>query len=157
MWLWVWTWQSYQCRFGREYGKAFNAVFYVSLTARSDLYTSLFSTPSFLLKSRPHPQRGTADAEVKVPSVGEPRAVKFSPLKAWSRSDYSHAFFAHSQKVLPFKFLPSRSIQLHLFQIFSPLLPGLKCGLCRFPSSRAIDEGSCVECLRNENRLQSMC
>ena len=44
--------------------------------------------------------RGVADAEIKVQSV-ENTELKGSPLKAWSRSVYSHVCYAYSQRFLP--------------------------------------------------------
>ena len=39
------------------------------------------------------PQWGAADAEIKVPS-GENTELKHSPFNAWSRSVYSHTYYA---------------------------------------------------------------
>ena len=68
------------------------------------------------------PQWGTADSEIKVPSVENPELTNVShrfPLKAWCRSEYSHACFAY----YCFNFcLPSPfSIIFLLFQILSLL------------------------------------
>ena len=41
-----------------------------------------------------------ADAEIKVFCCG-PRADKCSPFKAWSRSEYSHAYLAYCQECSP--------------------------------------------------------
>ena len=60
------------------------------------------------------PQAGAADAEIKVPS-GEDTELKRFPLKAWSRSVYSHTCYAYCQGLLPCLFLPFRSIHLHFF------------------------------------------
>ena len=43
----------------------------------------------------------SADAEIKAPFRWEPRPDKWSPLKAWSQSECSHACFAHCQELLP--------------------------------------------------------
>ena len=64
------------------------------------------------------PQWGAADAEIKVPS-GENTELKRSPFKAWSRSVYSHTYYAYCQGFRPSLFLPSRSIHLHFFQNLS--------------------------------------
>ena len=45
------------------------------------------------------PQWGAADAEIKVPS-GENTELKRSPFKAWSKSVYSHAYYAYCQGFL---------------------------------------------------------
>ena len=68
----------------------------------------LFSFLSFSL------QLFTADA--KVPSV-QNSELKGSPsiLKAWGRSEYSHACFACCQGFLPFLIMPSQCIHLHFF------------------------------------------
>ena len=53
---------------------------------------------------RPSPQWGTADAEIKVPSLENPELADVLPLKhahVYSRSEYSHACFAHCQEFLP--------------------------------------------------------
>ena len=62
----------------------------------------------------PFPQRGAADAEIKVPS-GENTEFKRSPFEAWSRSVYSHTCYAYCQGFLPCLFLPFQSIHLHFF------------------------------------------
>ena len=62
----------------------------------------------------PSPQRGAADAEIKVPS-GENTELKRSPFKACSRSVYSHTCYAYCLGFLPCLFLPFRSIHLHFF------------------------------------------
>ena len=54
------------------------------------------------------PQWGTEDAEIKVPSVENSELTNVLPFKAWSRSDYSHACFAHCQECLPEKVLKKR-------------------------------------------------
>ena len=64
------------------------------------------------------PQWGVADAEIKVPS-GENIELKRSPIKAWSRSVYSHTCYAYCKDFLPRLFLPFRSIHLHFFQDLS--------------------------------------
>ena len=48
-----------------------------------------------ILPVRSVSQLGTVDAEIKVPSIDQS-----SPSKAWSRSEYSHACFAHCQVFL---------------------------------------------------------
>ena len=63
------------------------------------------------------PQRGAADAEIKVPS-DENTELKRSPFIAWSRSVYSHMCYAYCQGFLPCLFLPFQSIHLHFFQNF---------------------------------------
>ena len=60
------------------------------------------------------PQWGAADAEIKVPS-GENTELKGSPFKAWSRSVYSHTYYAYCKGFLPCLLLPLRSIHLHFF------------------------------------------
>ena len=65
-----------------------------------------------------YPQWGAADAEIKVPS-GEDTELKRFPLKAWSRSVYSHTCYAYCQGLLPCLFLPFRSIHLHFFFFFA--------------------------------------
>ena len=46
-------------------------------------------------------QWGTADTEIKVPSVENSELTKVLPCKSWSRSEYSHACFTHCQEFLP--------------------------------------------------------
>ena len=60
------------------------------------------------------PQRGAADAEIKVPS-SETKELKRSLFKAWSRSVYSRTCYAYCQGFLPCLFLPFRSIHPHFF------------------------------------------
>ena len=72
-------------------------------------------------------QMGAADAEIKVP-YGENTELKRSPFKAWSRSVYSHTFYAYCQGFLPFLFLPFRSI--HLLFFFSKTCPDFSCVGC---------------------------
>ena len=72
------------------------------------------------------PQWGAADAEIKVPS-GNNTELKRSPFKAWSRSVYSHIYYAYCQGFLPCLFLPFRSIHLHFFQNLSQFFPVLAC------------------------------
>ena len=68
------------------------------------------------------PLSGTADAEIKVPSVENLELTMFF-FKAWMRSDYSHACLAHCQEFLPlFHFLLSRSIHLHFCFFKIPFL-----------------------------------
>ena len=67
-------------------------------------------------------QCGAADAEIKVPS-GENTEFKRSPIKAWTRSSYSHTCYAYCQGFLPCLFLPFRSIHLH----FSKTSPDFSC------------------------------
>ena len=106
------------------------------------------------------PQWGTADAEIKVPS-GENTELKRSPLKAWSRSVYSHTCFAYCQEFLPCLFLPFRSIHLHFFQNllrFFPALAAANTGSCVGPQNKIghpADAGSRVECPCNINRLKN--
>ena len=59
----------------------------------------------------------TVGAEIKVPLCWEPRAVKFSPFKAWSRSKYSYACFSDCQEGFHSSvwYLSSQSIY-HVFQ-----------------------------------------
>ena len=73
--------------------------------------------PVLLWAERPPetPQWGTADAEIKDPSVENPEP-KGSPFKAFSRSECSPAYFAYCQEFLPDKILLFRSIHLHFFQ-----------------------------------------
>ena len=72
------------------------------------------------------PQWGAADAEIKVPS-GENTELKRSPFQAWSRSVYSHTWYAYCQGVLPCLFLPFQGIHLHFFQNLSQFFPVLAC------------------------------
>ena len=81
-----------------------------------NLVISLDPLPVFFC-TRP-PQWGAADAEIKVPS-GENIERKRSPFEAWSRSVYSHTFYAYCQGFLPSLFLPFQSIHLHFFQNLS--------------------------------------
>ena len=78
------------------------------------LFIFICSFVSFILP----PQWGAADAEIKVPS-GENTELKRSPFQAWSRSVYSHTYYAYCQGVLPCLFLPFQSIHLHFFQNLS--------------------------------------
>ena len=84
------------------------------------------------------PQWATADAEIRDPSFENPE-LKGSPFKAWSRSEYSHAFFTYCQGFLPYLFLPFRSIHLHFFQnlsqIFFPVLAVANTGSCVGPQN----------------------
>ena len=70
------------------------------------------------------PQWGAADAEIKVPS-GENTELKRSPIKAWSKSVYSHTCYAYCQGFLACLFLHFRSIHLHFFQNLSRFFPVL--------------------------------
>ena len=70
------------------------------------------------------PQRGAADAEIKVPSV-ENTELKGSPFKAWSRSAYSHTCYAYCWGFLPCLFLPFQSIHLHFLPKPLPIFPVL--------------------------------
>ena len=80
------------------------------------------------------PQRGAADAEIKVPS-GENTELKRSPFKAWSMSVYSHTCYAYCQnRFPPCLFLPFRSIHLHFF----PKPPNF------FPMSAVANTCACV-------------
>ena len=85
------------------------------------------------------PQWGAADAEIKVPSV-ENTELKVSPVKAWSRSVYSHTCYTYCQGFLPCLFLPFRSIHvLHLFQNLSrhfPVLAVANIGSCVGPQNK---------------------
>ena len=47
-----------------------------------------------------HTQWGTSDSEIKVPFRLRTQCNKYSPFKAWCRSEYSHACFAHYQECL---------------------------------------------------------
>ena len=86
------------------------------------------------------PQRGAADAEIKVPS-GENTELKPSPFKAWSRSVHSYTCYAYCQGFLPCLSLPFWSIHLHFFKnlswyFHSCVGPQNKIGHpagCRFP------------------------
>ena len=69
----------------------------------------------------PTAQWGAVDAEIKIPS-GENTVLKHSASKAWSRSVYSHTFYAYCQGFLPCLFLPFWSIRLHFFQNLSRFL-----------------------------------
>ena len=76
--------------------------------------------------------------EIKVPS-GENTELKRSPVKVWSRSEYSHTYYAYCQEFLPRLFLPFRSIHLHFFQNLSQFFPALavaNTGSCVGPRSR---------------------
>ena len=73
------------------------------------------------------PQWGAADEEVKVRS-GENTELKGSPLKAWSRSVYSHTCYSYCQRFLPCLFLSFRSIHLHFFQNLSQFFSCVGCG-----------------------------
>ena len=66
------------------------------------------------------PQWAAADAQIEVPS-GENAELKPSPFESWSRSVYSHAYYAYCQEFLPCLFLPFWSIHLH-FPPISPVL-----------------------------------
>ena len=79
------------------------------------------------------PQRGAADAEIKVSSA-ENTELKRSPFKAWSRAVYSHTCYAYCQGFLPCLFLPFWSIHLHFFQNLSQF----------FPVLAVANTGSCV-------------
>ena len=57
-------------------------------------------------------------SRVRVTS-GENTQLKRSPFKAWSRSVYSHTFYAYCQRFLPCLFLPFQSIHMHFFQNLS--------------------------------------
>ena len=63
-------------------------------------------------------QWAAADAEIKVLS-GENTELTRSPFKAWSRSVYSHTFYAYCPGFLPCLFLTFRSIHLQFFQNLS--------------------------------------
>ena len=65
--------------------------------------------------------------------------LKGSPVKACSRSLYSHACYAFCQECIPCSFLPSRSIHLHFFPNLSRVVPVLA----------VANVGSCVG-LQNE-------
>ena len=78
-------------------------------------------------------QWGAADAEIKAPS-GENTELNRSPFEAWSRSVYSHTYYAYFQKFLPCLFLPFQSIHLHFFQNLSRF----------FTVSAVANTGSCV-------------
>ena len=86
-----------------------------------------------------YPQWGAADAEIKVPS-GEDTELKRSPLKAWSKSVYSHTSYAYCQGFLPCLFLPFRSIRLHfLLQNLSRVFlcwVWLACASCVGPQNK---------------------
>ena len=72
------------------------------------------------------PQRGAVDAEIKVP-FGENTELKRSPFQGWSRSVYSHTYYAYCQGFLPCLSQPFRSIRLHFFPNLSWFL---LCWLC---------------------------
>ena len=105
------------------------------------------------------PQWGAAGAEIKVPS-GENTELKRSLFVAWSRSAYSHTYYAYCQGFLPCLFLPFQFIHLHFFQNLSRFFPVLALannGFCVGPQNKIgqpFDAGSRVECLRNINRLK---
>ena len=77
---------------------------------------------------------GAADAEIKVPS-SENTELKRSPFQAWSKSVYSHTYYAYCQGFLPCLFLHFRSIHLHFFP--KPLPKFFLCWL-------SLTHGSCV-------------
>ena len=79
------------------------------------------------------PQRGAADAEIKVPP-GEKTEFKRSPFKVWSGSVCSHTYYATCWGFLPCLFLPLRSIRLLFFSKLSRFL------LCRL----WLTHGSCA-------------
>ena len=76
------------------------------------------TTPTTACTTVTTPQWGAADAEIKIPS-GENTELKRSPFKAWSKSVYSHTYYAYCQGFLSCLFLHFRSIHLHFFQNLS--------------------------------------
>ena len=97
-----------------------------------------------LSTTRPQ-QWGAADAEIEVPS-GENTELKRSSFKAWSRSVYSHAWYAYCQGFLPCLFLPFQTIHLHFFQTPSRFLPcwlWLTHGSCVGPQNKIGHPAGC--------------
>ena len=84
------------------------------------------------------PQRGAADAEIKVSSA-ENTELKRSPFKACSRPAYSHTCYARCQEFFPCLFLPFQFIHLHFpkpLRIFFPALAVANTGSCVGPQSK---------------------
>ena len=74
------------------------------------------------------PQRGAADAEIKVPS-GENTELKRSPFKAWSRSVYSHICYAYCQEFHSFLLISTPPVHSPaLFPKPLPIFPCVGCG-----------------------------
>ena len=77
---------------------------YIEIVKHFDLQTGLVlykdHTLLLLLSREPGSARGTVDAEIKDPSVGDPEP-KCSLVKAWSRSGCSHACFIYCHRFLP--------------------------------------------------------
>ena len=91
------------------------------------------------------PRWGAADAEIKVPS-DENTELKGSPFKAWSRSVYCQACYAHCQGFPPCLFLPFRSIYLNFFQNISrffPVLAVANTGSCGSPQNKIGHPAGC--------------
>ena len=84
------------------------------------------------------PEWLTADAEIKVPSVENPK-LDGSPFIGWSTSVYCHAYHAYCQGILPCYSLPSRFIDLHFFQNLSEFFSVLavaNTGSCMGPQNK---------------------
>ena len=71
----------------------------------------------------PTPQWGTADADIKDPSVESPE-FKGSHFKAWNRSVYNHAYYAYCRGFLP---CLSSTLPVHSPTFFSKPLPSFSC------------------------------
>ena len=93
------------------------------------------------------PQWGDADAEIKVPS-GENTELKRSPFKDWSRSVYSHTYYAYCQGFL--SFLPISTLPVHSPAFFSKTSPNfslcwlwLTHGSCEGPQNKIGHPAGC--------------
>ena len=94
---------------------------------------------------------------------------KWFPSKAWSGSEYSHAFFAHCRKFLPCpNSLPSQPIHLFIFQLrwlwlsqFHVLVHGKKIGHSDRRHNRLMQVSVLIECTCNHkqapNHVQLYC
>ena len=106
------------------------------------------------------PQWGTADAELKVPSV-ENTELKDSPFKAWGRSVLSHTYMAARDFFLA-NFYPSGPFTCIFFQNLSQVfnvLATANTGSCVGPQNKIGHLAGCrflVECPRDVNRLKNM-
>ena len=60
-------------------------------------YSILSTPPPIPTLTHPHPTlwRSTVDAEIQVPFCWEPRAIRYSLIKAWSISECSFVYFAY--------------------------------------------------------------
>ena len=111
------------------------------------------------------PQLGTADAEIKIPSVEENPELKGSSLEAWSRSVYNHACYASCRGFILANFYPSGPfvcIFSKTFPVFflcwlwlTPVLAWARRKMKVTPLIVTIGESSRVECSRNMNRLRT--